>query len=181
MKVANACVVVTCAFLLAMLTWYSRPQAQAEDSNNYMGSEACAACHADSRSDFRSSAHSVTRRAAGRGKLAINNRTCGDGDAGPMSPVLRMEVRWHMVEPIDCDTNSVKTADLGHAEKLFLLTPTVKSEVQAAGGFLDRSLQQYRIGGNLHFSAISAADASEGFEKTSRIGEGGYQNRLAPS
>ena len=48
-----------------------------------------------------------------------------------------------------------------------------KEGVQAAGGFLDRSLQQYRVGGNLHFSAISAADASEGFEKTGRIAAAG--------
>ena len=46
------------------------------------------------------------------GKLAINNLACRDRDAGPMISVLRVEVRWHMVEPIDCDTNSVKTADL---------------------------------------------------------------------
>ena len=65
------------------------------------------------------------------GKLTINNLACGDGDAGSMIPVLRMEVRWHMVEPIDCDTNSVKTADLGHGKMLFYLAPIVKSGVEA--------------------------------------------------
>jgi len=65
------------------------------------------------------------------GKLTINNLACGDGDAGAMIPVLRMKVRWHMIEPIDCDTNSVKTADLRHEKMVFFLALIVKSGVGA--------------------------------------------------
>ena len=51
-----------------------------------------------------------------------------------MISVLRVEVRWHMVEPIDCDTNSVKTADLGHGKMVFYLVPIVKSGVEDRRG-----------------------------------------------
>jgi len=60
MKVANACVVVTCAFLLAVLTWYARPQVQAEDSNKFVGSEACAACHPDVSKKWALTSHRRT-------------------------------------------------------------------------------------------------------------------------
>jgi len=40
-------VVATCLLLLMVSTWYSRPKAEAQQDNKYVGTDTCATCHTD--------------------------------------------------------------------------------------------------------------------------------------